>query len=113
MIYIASPYTHADTAVQAYRFEAVCQLVADLTLKGNVVISPIIHSHPLFVRRPEIGGQWDQWIALDTDLITGSEEIWVFTLEGWEQSKGVQAEINIARALNKPVRYVDRAGRID
>lgn len=112
MIYLASPYTHSDPAVEAFRFEAVCQIVADLMLQGHVVISPIAHSHPLAVRRPEVGGKWEMWKQLDTDLVKASDELWVFTLDGWECSKGVQAEITIAESLNKPVRYVDRGGNV-
>lgn len=110
--YLASPYTHPDPAVEAFRFEAVCQLVADLMCKGYVVISPIAHSHPLAVRRPEVGGKWEVWQQLDTDLVRASEELWVFTLDGWECSKGVQAEIAIAESFGKLVRYVDREGSI-
>jgi hypothetical protein len=31
----------------------------------------------------------------------------VLMLDGWEQSRGVQAEIAIARELGKPVSFID------
>jgi hypothetical protein len=33
------------------------------------------------------------------------DEVVVLMLDGWERSEGVQAEIRIAEALGKPVRY--------
>ena len=47
MIYIASPYTHADPAVRQRRFEDVYHYVAERMLQGAVVYSPIAHSNPI------------------------------------------------------------------
>ena len=110
MIYLASPYSHPDPAVEAFRFEAVCQASADLMLSGHTIVSPIAHSHPIYVRRPDVGGSFEQWYDLDRTLISASDELWVLTLDGWQESHGVTEEIKIANELGKPIRYIDRKG---
>ncbi len=47
MIYLASPYTHADPAVRQRRFEAACRTSAVLICRGQTVFSPIAHSHAI------------------------------------------------------------------
>ena len=45
----------------------------------------------------------------DREHLERSDEAVVLVLDGWQESRGVQAEIRIARELGKPVRYLDPA----
>ncbi len=36
----------------------------------------------------------------------------MLTIDGWLESVGVQAEIQIAAELDMPIRYVDATGRV-
>jgi hypothetical protein len=47
MIYVISPYSHPDLAVRQRRFDAACRAAAALARDGHLVISPIVHGHPL------------------------------------------------------------------
>jgi hypothetical protein len=47
LVYLASPYTHADKAVMEDRFRAACRYAACLMRRGINVFSPIAHSHPI------------------------------------------------------------------
>ncbi len=47
MIYLASPYSHPDPAVREQRFRAACRAAAELIRAGHVVISPVVHGHPM------------------------------------------------------------------
>lgn len=38
-------------------------------------------------------------------LISKCDELWVLKIDGWEQSKGVSAEIEYAESLNIPIKY--------
>ncbi|HUT91921.1 MAG TPA: DUF1937 family protein [Thermoguttaceae bacterium] len=105
MIYLSSPYTHPDPAICEQRFRAVCQVAAEMLRAGKLVFSPIAHSHPI-----EHGGApstWEFWKALDLEMVTKSDEVVVLKLPGWDRSQGVQAEVAWARALGKPVTYVE------
>ncbi len=107
LTYLASPYTHPDPAVRQWRFEAACRLTATLMRAGQMVFSPVVHSHPL--TRYGLPKGWDFWRRYDRIHLERCSELAVLMLDGWRESKGVTAEINIAWELDKPVRYLDAA----
>lgn len=94
----------------AYRFDAVCRTAAALIRQGVVVVSPIAHSHPIFVCDPETGSSFEAWQQLDEALIIASEEMWVLALPGWDESRGVRSEIQFCIRNGIPVHLVDRQG---
>ena len=104
MIYLASPYTHADAGVRNERFRAVCRATASLMRQGHVVFAPIVHGHPLVAEGLPI--EWPWWERFDREHLSRCDEVVVLMLDGWETSAGVQAEIRIAEESGKPVRYL-------
>ncbi|MFW6106533.1 MAG: DUF1937 family protein [bacterium] len=104
LIYLASPYSDADPAVEQARFDAVCRSAAALMRQGLLVYSPIAHSHP--IARYGLPTDWAYWQRYDREILACCAEIWVLMLPGWEQSVGVQAEMRLARDMNKRVRLV-------
>jgi nucleoside 2-deoxyribosyltransferase len=104
MIYLASPYSHDNPAVRAARFHAVCRAAAALIRAGEIVFSPVVHSHPLVEHGLPTG--WAFWERIDREHIARCDEVVVLMLDGWEKSVGVQAEMQIARELGKPVRFL-------
>jgi hypothetical protein len=106
MIYLASPYSHPDPAVVEARFKAACKATAELMRRGKHVFSPIAHSHQVAV----IGGLhlgWEFWQQIDFEWIRMCAAVYVLTLDGWEDSKGVTAEIVYAKSVQIPVWYLD------
>lgn len=105
MIYLASPYAHSDPAVMQKRYETMVQFVNDEYRKENVVYSPIVHNHPVAV----LGGlprTWDFWRKIDLPVLRRCNELWVVCLDGWRESKGVSAEIEYAKLIELPTRYI-------
>lgn len=105
LIYLASPYTHEDPAVQQARFETACRAAAHLMNKGHAVFSPIAHTHPIACAG-DLPKGWDFWERYDRTILAGCHSMMVLQLDGWQQSRGVQAEIAIMRELGKPVEYM-------
>ena len=103
MIYLASPYSHPYAAVREARYRAACEKAAAMMRDGLRVYSPIVHSHPLAVLG--LPGDWDFWAEHNTAMLERSSSVCVLTLPGWEESRGIAAEVEIARALHLPVRY--------
>lgn len=103
MIYLASPYSHADEAVREARFRAVCRHAAHMMRAGRFVFSPIAHTHPIAAFG--LPGDWAYWEQYDRAMLARCSELIVLMLDGWRESKGVQAEIGIAASLGKPVSY--------
>lgn len=102
---MASPYSHPDAGVRQQRFEAAVAHAAYAWKQGLVVFSPIAHSHPIALHG--LDGSWEQWAAFDRAVLSACDAIWVLRLHGWSDSKGVAAELEIARELGLPVTYVD------
>lgn len=103
LIYLASPYTHEDLSIVQERYEKAKEATATLIKRGFIVFSPIIHSHRLDSSLPTT---WDFWKTQDEEFIKKCDELWVLMLPGYNVSKGITAEILIARELKKPILYV-------
>ena len=103
MIYLASPYSHPDSATREQRFVAACRAAAMLIRSGQAVFSPVVHSHPLVAFG--LPTDWLFWERCDRQFLERCDEIALLTLPGWETSIGMQAEVRIATELGKPIRY--------
>ena len=105
-IYLACPYSDPDPQVKQWRFVNVNAVAARLMAKGYLVFSPISHTHPIALAG-DLPGDWEFWAAYDKTFIDWCDELWVLTLDGWRESKGVQAEMALAKLAGKPVRMID------
>lgn len=118
-MYIAGPYTHSDESVRQMRYHLLTEYYAHLTACGYNAFSPITHSHP--VHYFGLDGQylpaesdWPKneippvsWMDIDRRIILGCAEVRVLMLPGWDQSIGVQDEIEWAFLNRIPVLFVD------
>jgi len=107
VIYLASPYSHPNSAVRQWRFEAACRATALLLQAGVMVFSPIAHSHPL--TRYGLPTDWAFWQRYDRAHLEGCSVLAVLALEGWGESAGVCGEIKIAKQLAMPLFLIDPA----
>ncbi len=105
MIYLASPYSHDNTLVRETRFRMACRVAAQLMRHGEQVFSPIAHTHPI----AEFGlpKGWEYREEFDRWYIERCDEVIVLMIDGWKTSRGVCAEIILAKEFNKPIRYMD------
>lgn len=101
-IYLACPYTHKDMSIKIQRFEAVNKKAGELMNRGYIVFSPISMTHPIAVAF-NLPSHWDFWEKQDTPFIEWCDEFHVYCLPGWEKSKGIKAEHEIAEGLDKKV----------
>lgn len=106
-IYLASPYTHPDRKVMQERYDRTCNAAARLILDGHVVFSPIAHSHSIGGYLPEpVRLGHELWMRQDRALLRHARELWMLTLHGWEESRGMTVERELAERLGIPVRFV-------
>lgn len=105
MIYLACPYSDPDPAVREERFRAVTRAAGHLMGRGALVFSPITHSHPLAVQcgLPLDFEYWRRW---DERLLKSCDELYILTLPGWGESRGVANEIRVAREWDIPIYYI-------
>ena len=106
MIYLASPYTDPDPAVQEARYRAVCVAAAELHRAGHLVYSPIAHSHGI-AKHGGIQGDWETFSRVDTWMLHRCRSVLVLMLPGWADSVGVVAETREAQFLSLAVNYLN------
>ena len=106
MVYLATPYSHDDDVVKEERFQRVNRVAAKLMEKGEYIFSPISHTHPI-ATVGDLPGGWEYWDGFDRAFLECCCKMYVLMLDGWEESKGVQAEIKIAKELNIDIEYLD------
>ena len=99
--YLATPYSKYRLGQEQAFIDAAVEC-GRLNKAGIITFSPIVHSHPLVIHGG-MGGQTDfaAWQRYDEAMMRVSNGLIVCTLEGWEESTGVQAEIAWFRA-NRP-----------
>jgi nucleoside 2-deoxyribosyltransferase len=107
-IYLAIPYTfNPDLS-----FKIANEVSADLMSAGNVVFSPISHSHHIADFLPvnlKTDSHW--WMTQDLPLVEWSDEVHVVCIgemgsELIEKSKGVSMELQHAKKLGKPIKVI-------
>lgn len=107
-IYMGSPYTGTPEQQQE-RYEKARWATAQLLIAGTVVYSPIVHCHDLALCHA-LPGDIDFWHWYDRAMIEAAHTLMVLTLPGWEKSKGLRWEIDLALELGKTMRRADIEG---
>lgn len=106
LIYIASPYTNPDSIIRIQNYLDVTKIAADLVSVGHVAISPITYGHVL-AECKEMPTDWEFWMDFCLVLLNKCDKLLVCnTIPGWENSKGVAAEIEFAKQNGIKVEYL-------
>ena len=106
LIYIASPYNHELDSVRIQNYEKVSSLAAKLVAEGHVALSPITYGHTL-LEFHQMPYDWQFWSNFCISFLAKSDELWVYKIEGWDQSRGVEEEIQYALKNNITIKYID------
>lgn len=101
-IYVASPYSHINLAVQEERYLDVMDYVARLIREGKHAFSPIVYGHEMakYHKLPTDALFWEEF---NHGFLLLCDIVHVYCLDGWETSKGVTAEIKFAQEHSIPV----------
>lgn len=106
LIYLASPYTDPKLSVRRLRFRQVRRVAATLMEKGLFVFCPVVHGHCIDeVAEREI--PYEYWLTTTADFLARSDKLYVAMLKGWELSRGIQQEIDLAKRMSLPIFYLE------
>ena len=76
--------------------------------EGHHVFSPIAYTHPI-ATRCDLPMEFDYWSNYDQMMIRKCDAFYVLTLDGWDTSVGVLAEIQfVLHETDLTVTYLDR-----
>lgn len=109
LAYLACPYFHQDRAIRVARFEAANRVAARLMSQGEHIFSPISHTHPI-AEAGDLPLGWDFWADYDEAIISCCYRIYVLMLDGWKESRGVGAELDLANEYDIEVVYLGEDG---
>lgn len=102
--YLASPYSHPNPAIKQERATQVIKASVDLFKRGFIVFSPI--GYNCHWETYDLPGDWSVWEEFDKAFIDRCDSVVVLNIPGWDQSVGVQAEIEHAKLTGKPVIFL-------
>jgi len=105
IIYLASPYTDPDPAIMEQRYLVVAKSIADLTLQGHLVFSPIVQFHSIAVAF-DLPKNFGFYQKFNMAMLSRCDELAVLRLPGWKESVGVQNEIRMAGIWEMPIAYL-------
>lgn len=108
--YLGSPYTRyearGDQPGIFAAFDDVCLAAAYLIRRGVPVYSPIAHTHPIAI----MGGidplDHSIWLPADQPMMDAAGGLIVVKMPGWQESKGVQHEIEAFEVACKPIGFM-------
>lgn len=104
-IYLASPFSHPDPKVRAWRVEQTDKKAAELMMQGYLVFSPLSHSYPISKYCNVDPCDHDFWLRQDLWILDMCDGFHILCLEGWWKSKGVLIELKRAKANNIPITH--------
>jgi hypothetical protein len=104
--YMASPYSNIAKHIEFWRYDINLEVLGKLTYLGYIVLSPLVHSHPMAHTFVMPKG-FEFWKQIDTIFMDHTIGLIVLMIDGWKESKGVQSEIKYMEKLGKPIYYLD------
>lgn len=106
LIYLATPYSkYPGGTIKAY--VAAAELAGRLMKAGLIVLSPIVHGHPISVHGDLDPLDHEIWLKLDRQIMQRCDAMLIAMMEGWRESYGIAKEIEYMTAWKKPIYELD------
>lgn len=103
--YLACPYSDPDPKIKCMRHAIVTKVAFELMRAGIYVYSPLTHNVP--IDQLGIHGNWMTWKNYDHSMLSRCDRLIVLKLPGWQESKGLAAEIACAEKLQLPIEWME------
>ncbi len=106
MIFVCTPYNHENPAIIEARYDLTVEYIAKRFVEGKFAFSPVVYAHNI-VKKHNLPQDWDNWNNFCIEFLKKATEVHVLQQEGWDKSKGIQGELEIAKMLNIPIKYIN------
>ena len=106
--YISNPYNGTDEQRET-RAQIAAKVCGQLLKKDIHAWSPIVHNHSMMKTFNQFTLEERRTKILDFDfsLLRASKGMIVLKIDGWRESFGVKAEIELCQQLSIPIHYLD------
>ena len=104
---MGGPYSHKSPMVMKERVDQQAHALAHFarTAENLVIYSPVVHWSAVAFAN-DLPHDFNFWKQQDFHMIRQATAMWVVTLAGWQESFGLQQEIEYARDIGREVMYV-------
>lgn len=109
--YLAAPYSAKDKAVTRRRIAIFAKCDAALMARGIKTASPLLKD--MILQHANLPGDWAYWGEYSEMMLGRLDVVIVLMIDGWKESEGVRAEIDLAIERGIPVVFVNPAELID
>lgn len=106
--YISNPYNGTEEQKE-HRAQVAARVCALLLKRGVFAWSPIVHNHAMMKVFSDftLDERRAMMLPYDFSLLRQSKGMIVLTIEGWRESFGVKAELELCQELAIPVQYLN------
>lgn len=104
--YVGSPYSKYTEGLDAACSD-VCKVMAWLLSHKIPCFSPIAHTHPIAVHGGIDPRDHSFWLPADLPMMKGAHGLIVAEMDGWEESYGVNWEMEQFKIMGKPIWYLN------
>lgn len=105
LIFISSPYTDGNPLIRQLRYQQVMAYCAHLFNQGLSVYSPIVYGHEM-AKAHTMRTDWLFWWNFNKLMLSRSDSMHVYMLDGWNKSVGVSREISYAAKNDIPTEFI-------
>lgn len=105
MIFVSAPYYDFDKDIIRSRVAIVSKYCGRLISEGKIAISPICLGH-LVVEHCSMPNDFNYWEKYSIKVLSKCNELHVLKIKGWEESRGVSAEIKYAVRHKIKIKYI-------
>lgn len=105
LTYLAAPYSHRSSYILLARVAHINSVCATLMRDGHHIYSPISHCHEIATTH-SLPTDFAFWRNYNYRMLQACDQLAVLTIPGWDESKGVLAEIEMAKELQLPTVYI-------
>lgn len=99
MIYLMSPYSHEEEVIREGRYLAAEIACVAFWRQGIPVYCPIVHWHNT-AKRHQLPWNAEAWKAQNMGVLVRCTRAGILTLNGWQDSVGLRAEVAEVRKLH-------------
>lgn len=104
--YLATPYTKFPGGIES-AFVMACEATAQFIRARVPVHSPIAHTHPVAKYGNIDPLDHSIWLPADKPMMDAAYGLIVWKAISWDQSYGIQKEIEEFQRQNKPIVHLD------
>lgn len=113
MAYLAIPYSSSGNGTPGeleQQFSNANGVAGFFMTHGEIVYSPISHSHPIHFYMGEKGDDHLFWMNYNQEMVQYCNRLYVVCSKGWKESKGVMTEMQWFKKEGKPIFLISLLG---